>query len=570
MPTDQQRDVIGHQGSAFVTACPGAGKTRTMVERARRLTDSPEDRRGVAFLSFTNAAIDELEERLRAFGSLPSPLFPSFIGTFDRFLWQFLIAPFGIPGSTATPRLVPDKDDWEVKPYGKAQSLHLKCFDRATGSVVAAFAKGEGFDVSARDISPYETRARNIISVARAIGHVDFEDVRICVREHLADPAFSARVGAALGARFREIVVDEAQDCNPADLAIVSWLRKSSIVVKVICDPHQSIYKFRGGVTDELLRFADTFVAEDRLPMSGNFRSTPAICAAIAALRPPGARTEPDKPLGRYKEDRTPVHLLSYSGSGVSARIGPKFSELVRPFGIPFDQTPVLASTRASAAKAIGQPTLKATTHKTLLLAQVAMNYHFAFAAGNRREALIALHRITLVVQGHINSAGDYHTYIADNGLEDGRWRPAIIAVANGLRFDPADAPDQWLAKARALVGRDVVKGLNINQRLKSHGDLAAALSGAPPEASPPRTIHSAKGAEFPAVCVVMTSQTAGKIMDYLEGRTTNSADEDARKIYVAASRAERLLALAVPRSSASRMRALLAGTGCKVQLHEI
>jgi DNA helicase-2/ATP-dependent DNA helicase PcrA len=84
-PTQEQQNVIDHAGTAFVTACPGAGKTRTMVERARQLLNHPDDRRGVAFLSFTNAAVDELEVRLRALGVLPAPLFPSFIGTSDRF-----------------------------------------------------------------------------------------------------------------------------------------------------------------------------------------------------------------------------------------------------------------------------------------------------------------------------------------------------------------------------------------------------------------------------------------------------------------------------------------------------
>jgi DNA helicase-2/ATP-dependent DNA helicase PcrA len=84
VPTQEQQAAIDHVGTAFVTACPGAGKTRTMVERARLLLNHPDDRRGIAFLSFTNAAVDELEARLRAFGVLPTPLFPSFIGTFDR------------------------------------------------------------------------------------------------------------------------------------------------------------------------------------------------------------------------------------------------------------------------------------------------------------------------------------------------------------------------------------------------------------------------------------------------------------------------------------------------------
>lgn len=569
-PTQEQQNVIDHAGTAFITACPGAGKTRTMVERARQLLNHPDDRRGVAFLSFTNAAVDELEARLRAFGVLPAPLFPSFLGTFDRFLWQFLIAPFGIPDCDQLAKLVPDKSNWEVKPpYEGAQALRLRCFDRATGKVIPALARDEGFDVYKRQIVAHETIALNTIKRARSQGQIDFEDVRVVVRERLSDVAFAKRVGAALASRFREIMVDEAQDCNPADLEIVDWLRTSGIRVKVICDPHQSIYEFRGGLTDELQRFAATFDATDRLPMSGNFRSSPAICAAIVTLRPPSSRSDPDTPLGPHRSDTTPVHILSYSGSAVSPAIGSTFRGLVEGLSIPLHLAPVLASTRASASKAIGQPTIDQTTHMTLLLAEAAMNYHFAFAVGNRRDALVNLHRIVLMVQGHISALGAYHSYLLSEGLEDGRWRPEIIALANGLRFDQADTVAQWLARARTLLVTGLVANSTIGQRLRAHAGLSAALAGAPTNSSPARTIHSVKGQEFPGVCVVLTTKTAGAIIDLLEGQTSTGADEEARKIYVGASRAQRLLAIAVPKSRAARLEKILVAGGCDVRVHQ-
>ncbi len=571
VPTQEQQNVIDHVGTAFVTACPGAGKTRTMVERARQLLSHPDDRRGVAFLSFTNAAVDELEARLRAFGVLPAPLFPSFIGTFDRFLWQFLIAPFGIPGCDRLPKLVPDKSKWEVRPpYDGAQPLLLECFDRATGKVIPAIAREAGFDVDKRQIAAHETGALAAIRRARSQGQIDFEDVRVCVRERLADLAFAKRLGSALAARFREIIVDEAQDCNPADLEIVDWLRTSGITVKVICDPHQSIYQFRGGVTDELQRFAATFNSSDRLPMSGNFRSSPAICAAIVMLRPPSSRSDPDEPLGPHRADMTPVHILSYGGSSVSLAIGSSFRDLVEKLSIPLHLAPVVASTRASASKAIGQPTIEPNAHMTLLLAEAAMNYHFAFAVGNRRDALVNLHRIVLLVQGHIDALGAYHSYLSSKGLEDGRWRPEIIKLANGFRFDQAETARQWLDRARSLLAAGVVINSTISQRLKWHPDLTTAIAHAPTNSSPARTIHSVKGQEFPGVCVVMTTKRAGAIIDLLEGQASTGAEEEARKIYVGASRAERLLAIAVPKSRAARLQVLLVNGGCEVRLHQI
>ncbi len=306
-PTTEQAAIIAHDGHAFVWACPGAGKTRTMVERARQSLARGEDRRGGAFLSFTNAAVDQLESRLRSFGVLPTPLFPSFIGTFDRFLWQFLIAPFGVDGCDTSPRLIPDKEDWEVKPFEAAQPLKLKCFNRQTGALIPEKAAEVAF-APKKGPGAWEARAKNMIVQAQAEGRLDFQDVRDCVGKRLADAGFRERVGAALAGRFKEIVVDEAQDCNPADLKIVEWLRAAGMVVKVICDPNQAIYAFRGGVTDELFGFAETFDEKDRLPMSGNFRSSPAICAAISQLRPPNTRGDPDVPLGKYKAETTPAY----------------------------------------------------------------------------------------------------------------------------------------------------------------------------------------------------------------------------------------------------------------------
>jgi len=567
-PTKEQEAVVGHDNCAFVTACPGAGKTRTLVERARQLLADRSDRRGVAFLSFTNAAVDELEVRLRSFGVLPTPLFPSFIGTFDRFLWQFFVAPFGIEGCKATPRLIPDKAEWPVQPHETMQAIPLRAFNRTTGTMDRAIAAEFGFD---RDPSKHQASALKMLAAARAKGHVDFEDVRECVRGRLADKPFAERLGRALTARFREIIVDEAQDCNPADLDVVQWLRDSGLTVKLICDPNQSIYKFRGGVTDELDRFADRFGVPDRLPMTGNFRSTPAICSAIVALRPPASRGAPDRALGPLKDDQTPVHVLSYGGTSVPRTIGAKFGELARSLGIPHAEAPILASRLPTAGKAIGHPAPKETAHMTLTLARAVTDFHFSFSLGNRREALVNLHRAVLLVQGHIQAAGEYHSHIAGADLQDGRWRPGIIEIASRLKFNAGMDADAWLVKARAMLEPGLVGSGSIGQRLRSSRDLGTALATPPLESHPARTIHSAKGLEFDAVCVVMTSNKTGKILAHLEtGAGTLDDAEDARKIYVAASRAKRLLVMAVPKSGASKLEGLLNSNGCATQRHNI
>ncbi|MBI5142017.1 MAG: UvrD-helicase domain-containing protein [Nitrospirae bacterium] len=150
-PTPEQQKVIYHESSAFITACPGAGKTRVMVERARHMLRTNHNGRGVAFLSFTRAAVSELEERLRQEALLCSPVFPHFIGTFDSFIWQFVVAPFGITGIEAVPRLIPDKGCRIVQPFEKAQPLPLSCFDRVTGKIDAVATLRLRFDVNKKN-----------------------------------------------------------------------------------------------------------------------------------------------------------------------------------------------------------------------------------------------------------------------------------------------------------------------------------------------------------------------------------------------------------------------------------
>jgi hypothetical protein len=570
LPTKQQNAIIVHQGHAFVRACPGAGKTRTMVERARHALFQTADRRGVAFLSFTNAAVEELEARLRSFGVLPSPLFPSFIGTFDRFLWQFFIAPFGIDGCSQPPRLVPDKSEWEVKPFEAARSLKLKHFDRATGAILPDEAVQLGFSPE-HGPGAWEKTARKMITRAREKGHLDFEDVRDCVATRLMNKAFAARLGGALSGRFREIVVDEAQDCNPADLGIIDWLRASGIKVKVVCDPNQAIYAFRGGLTDELVKFETTFASDDRLSMSGNFRSSPAICAAISQLRPPATRGAADVAVGKHKDENAPVYILSYSGTGVPASIGVRFQALAGGLGIAPAQATVLAATWASAGNAVGRTVPDAGNDKTLLLAETVMGFHFAFTAGKRREALTRLHRVVLQVRGVIANAGDYTNHVTTSGPDDGRWRPEIIAVGQALKVSPGESAEDWLKRARALLGANLVGTSTIAQRLRSNKKLETVLAQVSPTTLPANTIHAVKGLEFPAVCVVLTVRTVGGILDVLCGMSTDPGTvEEARKVYVAASRAERLLAIATPKSRAATLKALLDAGGYATQILEI
>ncbi len=80
-----------------------------------------------------------------------------------------------------------------------------------------------------------------------------------------------------------------------------------------------------------------------------------------------------------------------------------------------------------------------------------------------------------------------------------------------------------------------------------------------------PGTIHSVKGMQFPGVCVVLSTQTSKDIIDYLSTGQPAARAESARKLYVAASRAERLLVIAAPKSQSTRLMEHIEKTGAQV-----
>ena len=576
LPTKQQLDVIRHHGSAFISACPGAGKTRVMAERARQLFRDLPPGHGIAFLSFTHAAVFELGTRLRHLAVLPSPVFPSFLGTFDSFVWQFLVAPFGLKDTDLPPRLIPDVNELVLQPFSRAHPLPLSCFDPLTNRVIQDAAKRRGFNVSQKpshQVQAYETAAKTLRNSLRRQGCLGFDQARQEALERLRDKQLSRRLASALASRFHEVVVDEAQDCNPDDLEIVSWLRDSGVDVKVVCDPHQSIYEFRGGVTDHLFSFANTFVSHERKLLTGNFRSTSNICKAIAQFRPSSSRTSADEALGSLRQDFTPVYILSYAGNAVPSSIGKEFSRLLQHLNIDNADSPVVAATKASAAAAVGQPRPSRRRDRSVRLAEAVTNFHFSSGFHDVKTALQSVHALLLDLEGRLANTS-YEQYLSDNEIEPDSWRPLVIQVLQELQFDPTKFRNgkAWHIAAKDVLARHltILEGQSISQKLKWNAAIDNALVAVKTDTAMSRTIHSVKGMEFPAVCVVTTASTLGGILDFLEKGHPVERAEDARKLYVAASRAQRLLVIAAPESQAERLRRHLQTKGASIELSKI
>lgn len=585
--TDEQRLVADHPAEIFVEACPGAGKTRTIVARLVRLQAVLPARRGIAVLSFTNSAVEEFIERCHVTGVDGVLRHPGFVGTFDHFLRQFFISPGGIAGVGDRPTIV---DSWEtlgieVRLRGSnafaGPGVSLDSFDAETNLIDPEVIGHVGLRTNVRNNqAAYVQAAAQRRRSMRSKGYLSAADVRVEVLRRLADGDWSTALARALAARFLEVIVDEAQDCNPLDLQILRWLREHGLAVTVVADPDQAIYGFRHGDPTNLRQLATDYDPANRLNLTGNFRSSPAICAVAATLRD---RDAPDDSVGETASIRKPIHILEYRGATVPDAIGRKFLQLIGNSEIDTRNGIILAHARRVAWRAcgFGAGSDVGGDSNVAKIARAIGAFWSSSASGRRREASLRIvERMILDLMGKIEIE-ESPARAAERHAIDYRWlrRTALHLVSRLPRSceDTDAGRDEWVTTLRREVGQ---LGLTYREhtserayfRRTSTAEWSHHLTGGDIPEIKCATIHEAKGREYEAVCLVIPPDRGGtnrttQVFDAWERR---SNDEAKRVLYVGVTRAKKLLSIAVPTAFKDRLVAILNGAGINFVLHNL
>lgn len=581
-PTDEQRAVINSPSAVFVNACPGAGKTQTIIGRISELISSIAPRRGLAVLSFTNAALEEFTRRC-ADVSLERVLrHPHYVGTFDAFVRHFVVLPGGIPGCDVRPNIV---DSWrtlgvDVRLQGRrafaGAGVSLDLFDPETGRVDA---NRIGVQALRNHVSQnqrmYEQAARTTRARLRRHGALSAADARVEACKKIRDAAWRGALGAALHARFLEVLVDEGQDCNPQDIEILAWLRSLGIPVTVVADPDQSIYEFRRSVPAELNSFRDSYAAESRLRLTGNFRSSPPICGLAATLR---SDRVPDRSVGDTAQFAQPVVVCSYDGD-VSPHIGEWVRLLLSGILGEAATSVVVAHKRKSAEKAVGRDSPDGGTSRIATLARAVAGFHSdSVSLRGRESALRVVEGLLLDFMGRLGEhetpaqaltrhgmnhrlmrrqALELLTSLAKHCPDDDASRQAWIDTARracealGLSCPAAQTPARFF---RNPPNRTWARGL----RLRAEVEIQCS------------TVHEAKGKQFDAVVVVIPPDRApaNHTMELFTA-WENGTDLEAKRVaYVAVTRARRLVVLAIPSAYMDRCRAILDAARVPVEIN--
>ena len=274
-------------GPLMIVAGAGSGKTKVLTTRIAHLMYNGIDAFNILALTFTNKAAAEMKERVeKALGNTEARNL--YIGTFHSVFARILRGEanrLGYPNNFT----IYDTDDAKSVIKGIVNEMNLddKHYKAAYVYNRISAAKNSLIDPAmykldttiqqedARGNRPqmgdiYEAYARRCFRN----GAMDFDDLLfkmyILLTHH---PEALAKYQG----RFQYILIDEYQDTNLAQYAIIKMLGARHENICVVGDDAQSIYSFRGATVQNILQFQDDYEDVKIVKLEQNYRSTQTI-----------------------------------------------------------------------------------------------------------------------------------------------------------------------------------------------------------------------------------------------------------------------------------------------------
>jgi superfamily I DNA/RNA helicase/RecB family exonuclease len=281
---EQARVVAHRSGPLLVLAGPGTGKTTTIVEAIRaRLHDAQDPLPAESILALTFGRRAALDLRDRVTARVGGGLVPM-VTTFHSFAYALLRQTATLDEYANPPRLMSGaEEDVRIRELlrGAVVDGTIEWPDDLVGALPTLGLANEVRAVLARarevglDGPGLERVGRASGRPAwQAVGRLARQEQQVMALENVLDygellvravvRAGEPDVRAWLHARYRAIYVDEYQDTDPLQVALLQALVGPATSLVAVGDPDQAIYGFRGADVRGLLSFPSMFRTPDR------------------------------------------------------------------------------------------------------------------------------------------------------------------------------------------------------------------------------------------------------------------------------------------------------------------
>jgi DNA helicase-2/ATP-dependent DNA helicase PcrA len=308
----QQAAVLHVDGPLLILAGPGSGKTRVVTHRIAHLLRTGIAPQRILALTFTNKAADEMRRRLERL----APGKHVWMSTFHRFCAKLLrehgrlvglrenFTIYDTSDSQSALKRTLEAIDFDPGHFTPQQIAHHISWAKNNLIPAAQYQPRPGHPLGAVTAKVYPAYQQTLLTA----NAVDFDDMLLHVAVLLRE---NPEVRTLLDARFRFILVDEYQDTNLAQYAIVRALSMDYPNLAVTGDPDQSIYGWRGANIRNILEFEHDYPDVAVVRLEQNYRSTKSILRAAGTLIAHNKRRK-EKDLFTENGEGNPVRLTTY------------------------------------------------------------------------------------------------------------------------------------------------------------------------------------------------------------------------------------------------------------------
>ncbi len=502
-----QREAVSIAASPLaIIAAAGSGKTTVLSRRiAYRISADPDvQAQHVLALTFTSQAANELQRRLRRVGLRDRVEAGTFHAIALRLLRQRAIDAGQRPPVVASDRgrlvnealrAIGSKDDpnYLLAELDWARARRVPF----AGYALAAKRAGRRTNVGSAQLAAL---ADAYTTVKRRRGVVDFDDLlEQCLHAFTADKLW----GAGVRWRFRHLFVDEAQDLNPLQHALLEAIRDGRPDLCLVGDPRQAIFGFNGADPAIMLGVEQIYPGITIIRLRKNYRCSPQIIEASRVVL---------KHVDQVDDSVAAAH------DGQHVRVVQFDSEAAEATGVAHVLRDLAGGQRRWRSCAVLARTVAQLNTVAQALTKSGIPTNLQGRADNSRALTSAL--------------GE--AYGQRNPIDLGTWIEAVNGEGstNSVRARVAEAADRYLAQD---------SGLSLRAWVELHSPFADLEQSEPYDAVDLLTFHGAKGREWQTVVIVGAEHG---LVPHSTAVTPEQRGEEARLLYVACTRAREQLVI--------------------------
>lgn len=562
-PVERQRYVAA-QGKTIVTACPGSGKTTSIVYKLGQLcheVESANKHAGVLCLSFTNKAVDEI--RIAYMNMHGEDIrYPHEVSTIDSFLTKNIVMPYWyLHEACKKPPMITNDEAilhnvfWHH--YTKKDGKDSEACNIKEASTLAHTYSPEEIQRNGKKYYQKTTAlpeklyayAKSVVDYRLANGYLTSSDAMNVALEIISKHTIIAET---IIRRYPYIILDEAQDTSYDQFCLIAKLLNAGLQnIEFVGDINQSIYEWRFARPDILEKLTQK-EGWTYIPFVHNRRSVQRIINLYSRLVPK-YRRQAIVSTG-IKDKNIPILVYRYNSTN-SQNVIQDFEGRCKSNEL--SEWLILTRGR-SLGKMLSGSKDSPEYWKSPIPGMILSSYQ-NFQLGNISKAVQQLAYVWSLLITKETDYDERKTFVKSK-VEDSNESTFLVNMLFQMP-DLSETFETWTSKMSAFLqdsfNLDNKPDFEVYQRKKKFDIKKMAGSklssyfgsdiGPDKKGRTIQTIHSSKGTSTDAVLLFLSANNSGKQISLSLFDNDKDMTEKHRLLYVACSRARQFLAFAVP-----------------------